>query len=122
MSGAVPLTTERTDRSEIVKPDVTPPTHPNLLRRDADRRGRVQEGVAIVLALLVLAATFVVAAASVAEGTVPSASRTEAVDPVTTPDGSERCERTITVTIVTEGATAIDRICSFGPSRPAVTS
>ena len=33
--------------------------------RDAHRRGRVQEGVAIVLALIVLVATFVVATTSV---------------------------------------------------------
>ena len=89
-----------------MKPDATPSTHPNSIVRDAHRRGRVQEGVAIVLALIVLVATFVVAASSVAAGTVPAASRTEAAN---------ECDHAITVTIVADGATALDRVCSFGP-------
>ena len=89
--------------------------------RDAHRRGRVQEGVAIVLALIVLVATFVVAATSVAAGTVPVASRTEGAGLVSTLDESGRCDQTISITIVADGATATDRICSFGPSHPALT-
>jgi uncharacterized cupredoxin-like copper-binding protein len=87
-------------------PDATPSAHPNPIVGDAHRHGRVQEGVAIVLALIVLVATFVVAATSVAAGTVPAASRTEAAD--------ER-EQSMSITVVAEGASFTDRICSFGP-------
>ncbi|MEM9464197.1 MAG: hypothetical protein AAGA90_02435 [Actinomycetota bacterium] len=87
--------------------------------RDAHRRGRVQEGVAIVLALIVLVATFTVAATSVAGGTVPPASRTGEVGFVPVGDDSERCDQSITITVVADGATATDRICSFGQVHPA---
>ena len=91
-----------------MKPDVTIPSHPNPTVRDAHRRGRVQEGVAIALALLILVTTLVVGTTSVAGGTVPSASRTDAVRP--------GCEHAITIVVVADGSTASDRICSFGPS------
>lgn len=89
--------------------------------RDAHRRGRVQEGVAIVLALIVLVTTFVVAAASVAGGMVPSASRTDGDGFVTTHDESEVCDQPIRIAVVTDGATVSDRICSFGRVLPAAT-
>lgn len=98
---------------------MTPSPHPNFMLRDTHRRGRVQEGVAIVLALIVLATTFVVAATSVAGGMVPSVSRTDGAGFVTTLDESEHCEQPITITVVTDGAAASDRICSFGQTHPA---
>ena len=100
-----------------VKLDVTPSTQPIPTRSGAHRRERVQEGAAIVLALLVLVATLVVATTSVAGGTVPLASRTEVVDGSGADGpGRERCERSIVITIVADGATAADHVCSFGPS------
>ena len=101
----------------------TPSTHPNPFDLDAHRRGRMQEGVAIVLALLVLVATFVVAAMSVAEGTVSSASRTDIVvghslsEPV-----SDRCEQSVTIVVITDDSTVHDHVCSFGRIPLATTS
>ena len=97
-------------------PDVNPSTHPNLVRPDAHRRGRVQEGVAIGLALVVLVATFLVAGLTVAGGTVPSASRT--VNPVGAAllaESTDPCPDSIPIVVSSDGIVARDRVCPFGP-------
>ena len=97
-------------------PDANPSTHPNLVRLDAHRRGRVQEGVAIGLALVVLVATFVVAGFTVAGGTVSSASRT--VSPVgaaSLAELTDPCPESIPIAVISDGIVASDRVCPFGP-------
>lgn len=96
--------------------DVKPSTHPNLARPDVHRRGRVQEGVAIGLAIVVLVATFMVAGLTVAGGTVPSASRTESPageTPATEP--TDHCTAVTPIAVIADGIEASDRVCSFGP-------
>ena len=112
------LPRNRTDRpvKHATIPDANPSTHPNLVRPDAHRRGRVQEGVAIGLAIVVLVATFLVAGLTVAGGTVPSASRT--VNPVGAAplaESTDPCPDSIPIVVSSDGIVARDRVCPFGP-------
>lgn len=101
----------------------TPSTHPNPSGLDAHRRGRIQEGVAIGLALLVLVATFVVAATSVAGETVSSASRTDGVVGLSLDEPeTERCEQSVTIAVIADGSIVSDHVCSFGPSHATTAS
>lgn len=97
-------------------PDANPSTHPNLVRPDAHRRGRVQEGVAIGLAVVVLVATFVVAGLMVAGGTVSSASRTvSSVGAAPHAELTDLCPDPTPVAVISDGASARDRVCPLGP-------
>ena len=101
---------------QALTPDANPSTHPNLVRRDTNRRGRVQEGVAIGLAVVVLVATFVVAGVMVAGETVSSASRT--VTPVgaaSLAELTDPCPDSTPVAVISDGASARDRVCPLGP-------
>jgi len=82
---------------------------------DAHRRDRVQEGVAIALAVVVLIATLVVAGLSVAGGTVPPASRTESSAPTISPPGVfDQCPAGEPVAVTSNGVSVPARVCSFG--------
>lgn len=97
-------------------PDANPSTHPNLARLDAHRRGRVQEGVAIGLAVVVLVATFMVAGLTVAGGTVSSASRTVIpVGAASLTELTDPCPDPISVAIFSDGVEVGDRVCPLGP-------
>lgn len=100
----------------------TPSTQPNQSVRDPQRRGRMQEGAAIGLALLVLVATFVVASTSVVGETVSPTSRTDRATGLTLFEREhERCEHPITIVVVaSDGSAATDHVCSFG--RPLATT
>ena len=97
---------------QTVKPDEQPFPHPHQIHLDAQRRGRVQEGVAIGLAIIVLIATFVVAGLSVVDGTVPSASRTERSDAIPPTVAGEDCLGDGLV--IVDDPAAGDRVCPFG--------
>ena len=97
---------------QILTPDENPLHHPVLADCDAQRRGRVQEGVAIGLAIAVLIATFVVAGLSVAGGTVPSASRIENPDAISPPALDDQCLSGGPV--IVDDLLAGDRVCPFG--------
>ena len=95
-------------------PDANSFTPPPRTDPDIDR-GRVQEGVAIGLAIVVLIATFVVAGLSVAEGTVPPASRTEGSETTISPSGvSGQCPNRESIVVISDGVSVRDRVCPFG--------
>ncbi|MEO0493724.1 MAG: hypothetical protein AAF081_09930 [Actinomycetota bacterium] len=73
--------------------------------------------MAIVLALLVLVATFVVATTSVTEGTVPEVSRTDGVVDLSLLEReAERCKQSVVIAVIADGSTVRERVCSSGPS------
>ncbi len=76
----------------------------------------MQEGVAIVLALIVLVATFVVATTSVTGGTASPVSRTDIVAVSEASRLGDRCDQPDPITVVADGVAAADHVCSFGPS------
>ena len=97
---------------QILTPDKNPLHHPDLPDLDAQRRGRVQEGVAIGLAIAVLIATFLVAGFSVAGGTVPSASRIENPDAIPPSALDDQCLSGGPV--IVDDLLAGDRVCPLG--------
>ncbi|GEM_PF-2562972 len=73
---------------------------------DAQRRGRVQEALTVLVAVVILLVSFVIAARSVVDGTVSSTTRTER--------GALQCRDSAAIDMIAIGSTSTTQICPSG--------